>query len=180
LLTGVIQTGADAFAKDVPFELCKHGVQASHGAARWCSQIERFRQRYETHAEMLQFLKCRNQVCDGPAPAIQAPHQHDIDFTAASSSDQSFALLALGRAGADLFDLRDDGPVSFGRVFAHGADLQRQRLLIMGGNAGIQSDPKGVAKNLPGNRGQKLAICGHFRRVAESGQKLMIMARQDS
>jgi hypothetical protein len=37
-----------------------------------------------------------------------------------------------------------------------------------------------VAKNLPRNRLRKLAFCGHFRRVAEDGQKLMIVARQDS
>ena len=125
---------------------------------------------------MLQLLKCRNQICDGAAPAIQTPHEHDIDFAAASGSDQCFALLALGSTGADLFSLRDDGPVSFGCVFAHGADLQRQRLLIVCGNAGIQSDPNGVAKNLRGNRLRKLAFCGHFRRVAESGRKLMIVA----
>jgi hypothetical protein len=33
-----------------------------------------------------------------------------------------------------------------------------------------------VAKNLAGNRLLKLAFYGHFRRVAESGQKLMNMA----
>jgi hypothetical protein len=33
-----------------------------------------------------------------------------------------------------------------------------------------------VAKNLPGSRQRKLAFCGHFRRVAEDGQKLMFLA----
>ena len=91
---------------------------------------------------MLQFLERRNQIRHGPAPAIQAPHQHDIDFAAARSSEQLFAQFALRRAGADLFDLHDDGPASLGGVFAHGADLQRQRLLIVRGNAGIKADPE--------------------------------------
>jgi len=43
-------------------------------------------------------------------------------------------------------------------------------------NASVKTHSKGVAKNLAGNRLLKLAFCGHFRRVAESGQKLMIMA----
>ena len=86
------------------------------------------------------------------------------------------AQLALRRAGADLFDLRDDGPAALGGVFAHGADLQRQCLLIVRGNAGVKADPKGVAKNLPGCRLRKSLFCGHFRSVAESGRKLMIVA----
>ena len=69
---------------------------------------------------------------------------------------------------------------ALGCVFAQGANLQRQCLLIVCGNAGVQSDPKGVAKNLPGSRLRKLAFCGHFRRVAEHGRNLMIVARQDS
>ena len=125
---------------------------------------------------MLKFLERRNQVSHGSAPAIQAPHQHDIDFAPSCRGDQGCASFPLCRAGADLFDLRDDGPTALGCVFAHGTDLQRQRLLIVGGNAGVEAHPKGVAKNLAGNRLLKLAFCGHFRRVAESGQKLMNMA----
>ena len=101
---------------------------------------------------MLKFLERRNQIRDGPAPAIQTPHQHDIDFAPSCGSEQSCAQLALRRAGADLFDLRDDGPAALGGVFAHGADLQRQRLLIVRGNASVKADPKGVAKNPAGCR----------------------------
>ena len=86
----------------------------------------------------------------------------------------------MGRAGADLFRLRDDDPVPLGGVFAHSADLQWQCLLVMRGNASVQSGSKGVAKNLAGFRSGKSLFCGHFRRVAENGQNLMIVARQDS
>jgi hypothetical protein len=81
------QTGSDALAQDLALKLGKHGEQASHGAAGGRGQIKRFGQRNETHAEMLQLLKCRNEIRDGPAPAIQAPHQHDIDFTSCCASE---------------------------------------------------------------------------------------------
>jgi hypothetical protein len=125
---------------------------------------------------MLKLLESRNEVRDGPAPAVQAPHQHDIDFTPSCSGNQCFAPFALRRAGANLFDLGNDSPSALGCVFAHGADLQRQCLLVMRGNASVQSDPQRVAKNLPGSRRRENLFCGHFRRVAEGGQKLMIVA----
>ena len=46
----------------------------------------------------------------------------------------------------------------------------------MGGNASVQANPQGVAKNLAGLRLRQSLFCGHFRRVAEDGQKLMILA----
>ena len=123
----------------------------------------------------LQLLKCRNQIRDRPAPAIQTPDQYDIDFAAASGSEQRRALFALRRTRADLFDVRSYAPAALGGVLAHGTDLQGQSLLVVRGNASIQSDPNGVAKNLPRNRLRKLTFCGHFRRVAGSGQKLRIV-----
>jgi hypothetical protein len=48
-----------------------------------------FGERHEGHTEVLQFLERRNQIRHGPAPAIQAPNQHDIDFAPSCSSDQS-------------------------------------------------------------------------------------------
>ena len=56
LLPGMGQTGADTFAKDLPFELGEHGEQSGHGAACGRGQIECFGQRHETHSEMLKFL----------------------------------------------------------------------------------------------------------------------------
>ena len=159
------QTSADAFAQDLAFELGEHREQSSHGATGGRGQIECFGQRNETDSEMLQFLERRNQIRDGPAPAIQTPHQHDIDFAPSCGSEQCFAQLALRRAGADLFDLRDDGPAALGCVFAQGADLQRQCLLIVRGNASVQADPKGVAKNLAGLRLRKLPVLWAFPQV---------------
>ena len=115
---------------------------------------------------MLKFLERRNQIRDGPAPAIQTPNQYDIDFAPSCGSDQSCAQFALRRARADLFDLRDDAPTALGCVFAHGADLQRQRLLVVGGNAGIKANAEGVAKNPARLHFWKSLFSGHFRSVA--------------
>jgi hypothetical protein len=125
---------------------------------------------------MLKFLERRYQVRDGPAPAIQTPHQDDIDFAPACGSDQSGAQLALRSAGADLFDLRDDAPAALGGVFAHGADLQGQCLLVVCGNASIKADAAGVAKNPVGMRLRKSLFSGHFRSVAADDRNLMIVA----
>ncbi len=42
LLPGMIQPGADAFAKDIVFESSKHGEHAGHRSSGGCGQIERF------------------------------------------------------------------------------------------------------------------------------------------
>ena len=46
----------------------------------------------------------------------------------------------------------------------------------MGGNAGRQANPKGVAKNLAELRLRESLFSGHFRSVARAGRKLMIVA----
>ena len=89
-------------------------------------------------------------------------------------------MFAVSSAGSDFLDLRDDGPATLGGVLAHGANLQWQCLLVVSGNTGIKTNPKGVAKNLAGFRSGKSLFWGHFRRVAERGRNLMIMARLSS
>ena len=59
-------------------------------------------------------------------------------------------MFPLRRTGADLFDLRDDDPTALGCVFAHSTDLQRQRPLIVRGNAGVEAHPKGGIVNVSG------------------------------
>ena len=117
------------------------------------SQIQRLGQRNEADAEMLQFLKGRQQIRYRPAPAVQPPHQHDIDLAAAGGLQQFLTSFSLGRTGADLTDLHGNGPAAPGGILPHGATLHRQRLLIVSGNAGIQASAE------------------HFRRSSVPGQK---------
>ena len=180
VLPGVRQSGADPLAQNLAFELGEHRQQAGHGAPGRRRQIECFRQRYETDSEMLQFLECRDQIRHRPAPAIQSPHQHDIDLAAASGIQQLFPQFPLRSAGTDLLHLQRDGPAPPGGVLAHGADLQREGLLVEGGNAGVEANAKhfrmfpSLAKN-PGRlcllRG---LFGGHFRVSLPHGRNTIL------
>jgi hypothetical protein len=68
-------------------------------------QSSGFGERDETDSEMLQFLQCGQQVCHRAAPAIQPPHQHDIDFAAARRFHQLLASLSLDSSGTDFAHL---------------------------------------------------------------------------
>ncbi len=68
------------------------------------------------------------------------------------------------------------GPVALGCVFTHGADLQGQCLLVVSGNASVQANPKGMAKNPAGWRLRKGLFSGHFQSVAMGGRKLIVLA----
>ena len=135
---------------------------------------------------MLQFLERRQQIRHRPAPAIQSPHQHDIDLAAACGLQQFLASFSLGRAGADLTDLHGDGPAAPGGILAHGADLHRQRLLIVRGNAGVEADAEHfrrfpcLAKNLIGFCLWKGPFGGHFGVSPKHGRSRSFSARQDS
>src|SRR5258708_14393731 len=113
---------------------------------------------------------------DGPAQSIQTPRQDDIEFAPTRDRQPGLAQFALPRAGPDLFDLRDDGPAALERVFAHGADLQRQRLLVKRRNAGIKAHAKGVAKNLVRGRLRESLFFEHSRSLARAGRILMVVA----
>ena len=88
---------------------------------------------------MLQFLKCNEQIGDRSSPAIEPPHQHDIDLPAPRSFQQPLPQLALDRTGSDFLHLHGDGPATPGGIFAHSAVLHGQRLLILSGDAGIEA-----------------------------------------
>ena len=77
------QAGPSSFLQNLPFERGEYGEQASHRSPGRRGQIQRFGQRHEADAEMLQFLKRCQQIRYRAAPAIQSPNQHDIDLPAA-------------------------------------------------------------------------------------------------
>ena len=81
------ETGTDTLAKNLAFKLGEHSEQSGHGSTSGRGQIERLSKRHETYSEMLKLLERRNQIGDGPAPSIQSPYHHNIDFTAARGSE---------------------------------------------------------------------------------------------
>ena len=103
---------------------------------------------------MFQFLQAGEQVGHGCSPAIQAPHHNNVDLPAPCRFHHFFATLPLCCTGADLFHLHGNGPATPGGIFAHGAALHGQGLLVVGGDAGIKAGAgrsfrsfTGVAKN---------------------------------
>jgi len=137
VLAGVSQASPSSFAQDFPFELGEDRQQAGHRATCRSSEIERLSQRDETDAEMVQFLKCRQQVRHRPAPAIETPHQNDIDLPAARGFHQLFPGVSLDRSGADLPDLHGKSPTPPRNILPQSVRLHRQSLLIIGGHTGV-------------------------------------------
>ena len=84
-----------SFPQDLAFELGEDGQQSGHRSAGGRGQVQRLGQRDEADAQMLQFLKRGQQVRHRPAPAVQPPHQHQIDLSAARSFQQFLARLPL-------------------------------------------------------------------------------------
>ena len=61
ILPSMGQTGAHPFAQNLALELRKHRQQSGHGPTGGCSQVQRFGQRDETDAQMLQLLQRAEQ-----------------------------------------------------------------------------------------------------------------------
>ena len=179
------QASPSPFPQNLSFELGEDGQQSGHRSTGWRGQIQRLGQRHEADTEMLQFLKGRQQIRYRPAPAVQPPHQHDIDLAAACGLQQFLASFSLGRTGANLTDLHGDRPAAPGGILPHGAALHRKRLLIVGGNAGVQAGAEHfrrlpcLAKNVIGFCLWRGPFYGHFRVSPNHGRSRSFSARQD-
>ncbi|MFY9725437.1 MAG: hypothetical protein WB579_07215 [Bryobacteraceae bacterium] len=69
------------------------------------------RLRDETGSQLVQFVETSPQVHHGSALTVQPQNRHQVDFATALRVKQTLSLLPLGRTGANLFHLQDDGPV---------------------------------------------------------------------
>ena len=97
------QAGADTFAQDLPLELGEDRQQTGHRSTGLGRQVQCLRKRHETHSQVFQFLQGRQQVRDRPAPAIQPPHQDNVDLPAARRRKQLLPAFALGSTRAEGF-----------------------------------------------------------------------------
>ena len=105
VLAGMGEASTDSLAQYLAFELGEDGQQRGHCATCRCGQVQRFGQRHEADAEMLQFLQRGKQVGDRSSPAIQPPHHNHIDLPAPRRFQQFLAALPLYCTGADFFHL---------------------------------------------------------------------------
>ena len=80
VLPGMSESGPHALSQDLAFEGGEDGQQCGHRATRPRGQVQCLGRRYEADAQMLQFLKCGEQVGHRPTPAVQPPDQHDVDL----------------------------------------------------------------------------------------------------
>ena len=176
------QASSRPFAQDLPFELGEDRQQAGHGATGGCGQIQRLGQGNEADAEVLQFLECRQQVRNGPAPAVQTPHQHDIDFPPASGLQQFLAGFSPHCPRVHLTHLQGDRPSAASRVLAHGPVLHHESLLVAGRDPGVQAGPKHLrspaclAKNVGGFCLPGSPFCSHSRILPDPGHRGSFLA----
>jgi hypothetical protein len=106
--------GADSFADDLVFKGGEYGQETGHRAAR------------------VGVVRSSASVSDTKATP-------SIDLAPPGCGKELFAEFALCRAGTNLFDLSHDVPATLRRVLPYGANLQRQRLLVVRGYSRIQT-----------------------------------------
>ena len=180
------KAGPSSFPQNFSFELGEDRQQAGHCSPRRCRQIQRFGQGNETHSEMVQFLKRRQQIRNRAAPAIQAPHQHHIDLPATGGFQQPFAPFSLRRSRVHLAHWQGDCPAAAGRILPQGAVLHRQRLLVIRRNARIQPRTKHfrrlpcMAKNVSEFCLLRSPFSGHFSASPNHGRSRSFSASQES
>ncbi len=134
---------ANPVAQNVALELGEHRQHAGERPPARRRQIERLAQRDKPHLQRCQFLQGGDEIDERPSPAIEPPHDDDIDFPPASGAYQFLTARTRLCAGADFLDRRRDLPALAFGVGAHRFELHRQRLLIVGRHPGVDGDPVG-------------------------------------
>jgi hypothetical protein len=66
------QASPNTFPENLPLKLRKDREQAGHSPARWCGEIQSFRQRPEADVEIAKFLEGRDEIGDRLLPALYA------------------------------------------------------------------------------------------------------------
>src|SRR5664280_1133030 len=175
-----------SFPKDFALEGGENGQQRGHRTTRRSGQVERLGQRHEADAEMLQFLQSREQVGYRSSPAVQTPHHNNVDLSSPCRFQQFLPTLPLCCSRADFFHLHGDGPAAPGSIFAHGAVLHGQRLLILSGDPSIEAGANHfgaflpMAENPPGFPDAGPLIYGHITTLPAYGRRVSISAMWDS
>ena len=140
----------------------------------------------EADAEMFQFLQSGEQVGYRSSPAVQSPYHNHVDLSSPCGFHQLLPHLPLGCTGADFLHLQGDGPTTPRGIFAHGAILHGQRLLILSGDAGIEAGANHfggllpLAENPPGFPAAGPLFYGHFTMLPARGRRLSFSAMRDS
>jgi len=143
LFAGLSDPGFHSIAQNVAFELGEHRQHAGEGPSAWRRQIERLAQRDEPDFHNRKFLQCTDEIDERASPAIEPPHDDDIDFPSSRGAQQFLPTRTSFSAGADFLDHQRDLPALPFGVGAHCFELHGQRLLIVGRHPGVDCDPIG-------------------------------------
>src|SRR5215217_6087490 len=85
-------TGGDALADERRFQLGHGADDGEHGAAHGAVRVDLVLNAYKAHPEVVEFLKCRQQVARAAGEAVELPHQHAVDLLVARGRHQSVEL----------------------------------------------------------------------------------------
>ncbi|MGC9971948.1 MAG: hypothetical protein ABSE56_15320 [Bryobacteraceae bacterium] len=81
--------------------------------------------------------------CDVRDPGAEVRRANEDSGLAGRAASSNFSRrLPLRGAAVDLLDLQSDRPIPLAGVFSQGAQLQRDGLLVVGGNAGLEAGTK--------------------------------------
>ena len=105
VLPRMFQARQRAFPQNLTFELSEYSEQAGHGATRRGGQIQCLCQGNEPDTQVFQLLERRQQIRYRPTPAVQPPHQDQVDLPATRGVQQPLASFPFCRAGVHLTDL---------------------------------------------------------------------------
>jgi hypothetical protein len=135
-------TGFDAVAQNVAFELRKDGEHAGERATARRRHIQGFRQGHEADVQRAELLQRADQVEQRPAPAIEPPHEDRVELASPCGIHHRFALCPVLGAGADFTHRHNDTPAAAFGIRAQRRQLGGQRLLVVRGDASVQPDAK--------------------------------------
>ena len=99
---------------------------------------------------MRSILKRRDQIDQGASPAIQPPDQDQVEFAPSRRLGSTLPLGTLADARADILHLSAQRPTRMFGIVTHSRELQGQRLLVVGRDAGVKADARDstpLAKN---------------------------------
>jgi len=82
ILPGMGQASPRSLSQNLSFELGEYGQQAGHRSTGRRGQVQCLGQGNEPDSKMFQFLERGQQIRNRPAPAVQPPYEHYIDFSA--------------------------------------------------------------------------------------------------
>jgi hypothetical protein len=128
-------------ALDVTFELGEDCEHAGQSPAAGCGQVESFAQRDEADAQWSKLLQRGDEVEERPSPTVEPSHNDPIELPPSRRLEQLLSLRPQDCARANILDFQGSFLPTLDNVITHRGQLQRERLLVMGRDPGVEPHP---------------------------------------